>query len=665
MVVNVEGSSLAKGNNGLELLNYIPTVRLDYKGEIAVMGKKGVLIYIDNIPQYNLSNDFLKSMRAETIEKVEVYSNPPAKFDASGSAIINIITKKDKMFSTLSEEVTTPIFPTNDINGLKYTSSYTTLTLFNSFGKFKTRTIVSPNLDNSGFSKSLEKLVYNTTGTMRENQYSQNAHSPSIRLGIAADYDINKNDAFILDYSYLQRRSELNNSNNYLYYNETSTIDSSYSLTSNSIAKVNSSKLYIGYTHKVNTSGKQLSLGYQNIIYNHDDQYNYLNSINGEVQNSYTTPINSQKVNAGNLNIKLPIKNGYNLEIGTKYTNVTYSSKYNYYNISYNNIAIEDSSFRNIYFYKEGILGTFFSLQKNFNKLQTSIGLRNEYTKSSGNTDGVIIEKSYNNIFPSVFLQYTITDEKQIGVSYTKRVQRPSYNEFNSKGIPFFNSLLNILEGNTNLSPQFTHALEANYTYKDWYIAFSLNRTDKRRVTLPVSIEGYSIISKVFNLSYSENFTFSINKPFQITNWWQTSNSVNFYIHQSKLLDNTLIKGNYWDISSQQTFILSKTARIEAYLMYFSGEIEQYTKSGNMKTIDISYKNTFLKNRLEMTLGLSDILGFNKFITISNTPLIYEYTKSIINQRKLKVSLIYKFPTSIKFQKKRGTTNDFGEIRAN
>jgi len=111
LIANISGSALAKGNNALEVLGIIPTVRVDGKDEISVMGKKGVLILIDGKPQFNMGIQELKGMRGESIEKVEIYSNPPAKFDAQGAAVINVITQKSKMYSSFTETFTMPFLP--------------------------------------------------------------------------------------------------------------------------------------------------------------------------------------------------------------------------------------------------------------------------------------------------------------------------------------------------------------------------------------------------------------------------------------------------------------------------------------------------------------------------------------------------------------------------
>jgi len=663
LIANIDGSALAKGNNGLEVLRYIPTVKVDNKGEIAVMGKKGTAIYIDSKPQNDPSNDLLKSMRAESIERIEVYSNPPAKFDAAGSSVINIITKKDKMFSSISQEFSTPFYPTKNISGLQYISSFTSLTLYNKFGKLKTKTTVGSSIDNDNFSKSGSELLYKLTGVERTNIYSQNAHVPTFRIGVAADYDFNDKNSLIVEYTYRKRSNFFNNINDYKYFTKAeSIVDSTFLSENNSKSKSSNNRLYAGFVHKINNKGQQLSLGYQLISSESINENNYQNSTNNIPTFAETTPTNNQLINAFNLNVELPTSEGYQWEFGSKYTNLDFASTFNWFNINKGN-KIEDTNFRNDFMFNESIWATFVSTSKTFGKWQLNTGLRNEYTSSKGNTDGTILRKEYNNLFPSIFLQYSIADEKQIGVSYTKRVQRPFYGEFNLKGIPFFDSPLNIIKGNSNLSPQFIHALEANYLYKDFYIALSLNRTNERRITLPVLTEGNRIVSQVFNLAYSDNFVLAISKPFTITKWWQTTNNATFYRHQSKLLDNSIINGNYWDANSQHTFTLSKTASIEASLQYYSGEIEQYTKSGIMKRVDVGFKNSFYKNKLELNVSVNDIFGIMKFINISDFPLTYEYSKSISNQRSVRISLTYKFPTTSKFQKKGGKTNDFGEVR--
>ncbi|WCT14370.1 TonB-dependent receptor plug domain-containing protein [Mucilaginibacter jinjuensis] len=108
LIISVESNSLLAGNTLSELLPKLPGVNLNEKNELVINGKGGVLILIDGKGQYvskEQQASFLNNIVAESIDKIEIISNPSVKYDSNGGAVINIITKKDKMTSDVHESM--------------------------------------------------------------------------------------------------------------------------------------------------------------------------------------------------------------------------------------------------------------------------------------------------------------------------------------------------------------------------------------------------------------------------------------------------------------------------------------------------------------------------------------------------------------------------------
>jgi iron complex outermembrane receptor protein len=128
LVINVRNSIVAIGNNALEVLQKAPGVAIDQGENISLNGKTGILIYLDGKQTYMSQSDlttFLKNMRSEQIDKIELITNPSAKYDAAGKAIINIVTVRNRNFGTNGSVSTGvafaigPTVPINETNGLK------------------------------------------------------------------------------------------------------------------------------------------------------------------------------------------------------------------------------------------------------------------------------------------------------------------------------------------------------------------------------------------------------------------------------------------------------------------------------------------------------------------------------------------------------------------
>ena len=666
LIANISGSALAKGNNALEVLKIIPTLRVNGKEEISVMGKGGVLIIIDGKPQYNMGIQELKAMRGESIEKVEIYSNPPAKFDAQGAAVINIITQKSKMYSSFTETLAMPFYKTKNIIGTQFISNYSDLILYYQIKKWKIKTTLGWRQSKEDFQMGTSELLYKSNGVRRVGEYSQNNNNKSLRVGLGLDYDFDKNNSLTFDIrgSQAQQGSFYDQFNTYQYLSPLGKIDSTFITNSRTTYNTQSSNLYGGYIHKFKEN-KVLTLGVQRIKYSYPNPVSYQNTDRSNntssITNIDTYPNSGQTIQSYNLNVELPTSNKYFWEVGAKLTAVDYQNQFSWFDIK-DNRATENLNYRNDFLYKENIWAGFASVKKTFNKVELSAGLRDEYTTSVGSNEGKDVIASYNNLFPSLFFQYTIAEEKQFGLSYTRRVQRPSYNEFNPKSLPF-RDVLSLITGNAYLTPQFIHALEANLLVKDLYMAVSFNRTQKKRIGLPVGTEGKAIVNQIYNLDYLDNVTLSINKPFKMTSWWQSTNSFNYGFRRSKLLDSSVSSGYFWMLSSLQAFTLSSKSSIESFFSYSSAAVDQYTKDGIIKYVNISYKTTFLKNKIELITAVDDVLGINKWNYSLDTPIISSSGNITTNGRTIRVAVTYKFATTTKFNKKSQKTNNFGEIR--
>ena len=518
----------------------------------------------------------------------------------------------------------------------------------------------------SDFQISASELIYESNGVRRIGEHSQNNDNKSLRFGLGFDYDFDKNNSLVFDLRGFQTLnvSYYNKFSTYQYLSPLGRLDSTFVTNSRTNYNTQSLNLYGGYIHKFKNN-KLLTLNIQHIKYSSPDPISYQNI--SQSNNIYsitsidTYPNSNQVIKAYNLNVELPTSKKYFWEMGAKLTSVNYQNQFNWFDIQENK-AIENLDYRNDFIYKESIWAGYVSVRKTFGKYELSAGLRDEYTTSVGTNEGKDVNAIYNNLFPSFFFQKTISKEKQLGFSYTRRVQRPSYSEFNPKSLPFM-GLLNLKTGNAYLTPQFIHALEANYLFKDLYMAVSFNRTENRRVSLPVGTEGKAIVSQIFNLDYLDNITFSINKPFRFFTWWQSTNSFQLYYHRSKLLDNSIIQANFWDFNTRHLFKISPKSSLEAFFAYSSPSTEQYTSLSSRQYLNVAYKTSFLDKRVDISIAVSDILGIRKVTFYNNTPFITSSSGGLSNGRMIRLTATYKFATTSKFDKKGQKTNDFGEVR--
>ena len=485
LVVNVSASPLAAGSNGNDVLKRAPGVRIDKDGNITVNGK-GVEVYVDGRPSY-LSGDQLKSMLDGTdgnmIEKIEIISNPSAKYDASGSGgIINIKMKRNMM---------------RGLNGLlsaMYGGMY-----FGDVKRYLQQDAVSLNLNYRSdktytFGQFTQFLgindidlvtsrTYPTEEGTRQN-YSRSGYGMDFQyymLKIGNDWYIDSANTFgvILQVPFMTLNRQILDGRNYAYVMQgADTIDRSKT-DSRMQMRAPQHTANINFTHVFDASlDRELTA---NIDYNryttrsHNVQVTdyEARSVGLDITNGQTADIYSGKVDFQTKFWQTGL-----LESGVKYAlsstrnNMTTDSILNGAHIS-----TTPSDFD----YQEHVAAAYITAGKQFGEHWTAkLGLRGEYTFSRGNwvSADTTTTKSYFDPFPTAFVGYTSSPLGKIGqpistsISYSRRIKRPNYFMLN----PFrtYVDAYSYQMGNTELVPEFNNDVEVNFSWTQ-YLSMTFN----------------------------------------------------------------------------------------------------------------------------------------------------------------------------------------------
>ena len=479
LVVNVSASPLAAGSNGNDILRRAPGVRIDKDGNITVNGKS-VEIYVDGKPSY-LSGQQLKAMLdgtdGNTIEKIEIISNPSAKYDASGQGgIINIKTKRNMM---------------KGLNGMLsagYGGMY-----FSDVNRWLQMDMVSLNLNYRGektytFAQLTQVFAQNDIDleTYRKTpvleSYSISGYNVDFQyymLKVGNDWYIDKKNTlgFILQVPYMDMKQKIMPERNYAYiYSPTDSINSTTN-TLNTL-KAPQHTANVNYTHTFNEDlERELTV---NVDYN---RYNN-RSVNNQ-QTSYDKPYE------GNTSLGLKVESRQVVDIYS--AKVDFQTKFwqtgmiecgvKYGLSSTNNEMLTDSTANGIvrptetskFRYDEHVAAAYISVGKQFGEhWSVKLGLRGEYTFSHGNwlSADSVTNKSYFDPFPTAYVGYTsgplgkIQQPVAVSASYTRRIKRPNYWMMN----PFrtYTDAYSYQEGNTELTPEFNNDVEINFSWTQY-----------------------------------------------------------------------------------------------------------------------------------------------------------------------------------------------------
>ncbi|RZK24798.1 MAG: TonB-dependent receptor, partial [Flavobacterium sp.] len=577
LIVNVEGSSISAGNTAMEVLEKAPGVTIDKDDNISMKGKQGVLIMLDGKQTYMSSADvasMLRNMQSNQIETIELITSPSARYDAAGtSGIINIKTKKSKSMG-LNGTLTGG-------TGYGETSKYmggTTLNFrknnFNVFGNY--------NYGNNGRINYLNlnrKVNYLDTATTFEQltNWDNRRYSNSFKAG--ADYFINNRHTIgFLVNGYANRNSELSTSltdrrNN---FNESEII----SVIGNNKEQFSNTAYNLNYKGTLDTAGKEVSvdLDYSHYTGTHDEirnnAYNRINLTprgNLDVKNLSPSIINVSSIK---VDYSHPINKSTKMEGGIKASIVKTDNDLLLAKLN-NGAWVPDAEYTNHFLYNENIYAAYLNFNKEFKTTGVQLGLRAENTRSEGNsiTMNQIVSRKYIEFFPSISLSQKLGKSHELGMSYSRRIDRPGYDDLN----PFLNFMdeYTFTKGNPYLNPQFTNSIDLSHTYKGGItttLNFSHTRNAMTFVTQQDDATQRTYATQV-NLDKQQTLGLNIYAPVKVVKWWNINN--NMMIFNSKFKS----KSAGGDLNSGQTavnynmdhsFTISKTFGADLSLQYQS-----------------------------------------------------------------------------------------------
>lgn len=487
IVLNVSNSPFAAGSNGKDLLKKAPGVQVDKDGNVTVNGKS-VEVYIDGRPSY-LSGDQLKAMLegtdGSTIEKIEIISNPSAKYDAAGQGgIINIKTKRNMMqglngtltasyggmyYGDVEKWQNREMFSLN----LNYRSekTYTFATL--------TQLYVDQNIHVEVGSEALDTLTQTRTERYDESEYVCDFQYYMAKIG--NDWFIDKKNTFgfIFQAPFMIMRQDVPEGHGWGYTKVGDDIvENSMSVLANPIR----SQQYtanLNYTHVFNDSlDRELTA---NVDYNR-----YAGQQGNSQQNTYYYNGFSDTVVTGMVIETDQVVDIYSakvdfqtrfwqtgvIEAGAKWA---MSNTFNRMTTDSTLNGVARPTQHSDFDYSEQVAAVYISVAKQFGqKFNAKLGLRGEFTHSEGDwisADSTSM-KNYFDVFPTAFFGYTPTDKWSMNVSYTRRIKRPNYYQLN----PFrtYMDAHNYQEGNLELTPEFNNQVDLNFSYSQ-YVSLAFN----------------------------------------------------------------------------------------------------------------------------------------------------------------------------------------------
>ncbi|MHA4895811.1 outer membrane beta-barrel protein [Pedobacter sp. PWIIR3] len=621
-VINVENSALATGNSALEILQKSPGVTVDKDGNISLRGKQGVNVMLDGKPTYLSSEqlaNLLRSTEGSAIQSIELITNPSAKYDASGnSGIINIKLKKNRNYGTNGSL-------TAGAGYGRYYKGNGGITLNHREKKFN----VYGNADLGKSKRFGSTDIVRVNNTAANKTYFDQTNG-SIRTRTNANYkagiDYFINDRNTIGFAFNGTNSNGNSTADVLTLigDTPGKTDSSVVANNPSNYRYNSMVYNLNYKGTIDTLGQEISADIDFSQYsgrdNNDFNNRYYNAAGQQLKPDYyfrnATP-NKTTIQAAKADYTYPINKETKLEFGLKASIVGTDNNFMFENFE-SNVWNNDPRRSNHFLYDENINAAYANLAKKYKNTSIQLGIRAEQTNSKGNsiTEQKVVNRHYLDLFPSVFIKQDLSKDHDMGISYSRRIDRPDYGSLN----PFINyvDLYTYRFGNPFLKPQYTNSFELSYGFKKTLnitMGYSHTTDVISDVLLTDTVKKTIFISNQ-NLATQDSYNINISYPIKITKWWGTSNNLTTYYNKFKTPD--LLGAAYesgrvaLNFNTNQTISINSTLNIEIGGYYQSRQIYGTIIIDPQYGIDLGVKKSFMNKKLDVKFAANDAFKLQK-----------------------------------------------------
>jgi len=617
-VVNVENSVLAAGNSAMDILERAPGVAVDKDDNISLKGKQGVTVMINDKLTYLSAAQLatlLRSTDGNTISSIELITNPSARYDAAGnSGIINIKLKKNKQTGTNGSVTLGGGYGAygKDNETLNLNHKEGDLNIFGSFSHNDNK-----RWQDIGIKRTTTDVTGKTTYFNQFTNMPQVNHNNSYRLG--ADYNLSsKNTIGFLVSGYF-------NGENDDFDNRTS-IGQSYAEVDSSLHTVSSiHQTYhniafnLNDTWKLDTAGQQISADLDYSKFGNNSIAGYTTNFflpDGSPQHPAAflgniTP-SSIDIRTGKIDYTKQLTKSLKFESGLKFSDVKTDNNL-LQTTDVNNAYISNNRF----VYDEKINAGYINFNRDFKNFSVQVGLRAEYTSSSavGDSANVVqnISRHYLDFFPSVFLDRTINDKNEINFSYSRRIDRPQYDNLN----PFVYHLdpYTYQKGNPYLKPQYTQNFEFSYTYNK---KITLTLGYSRTTDVITEIPGTDPTTKVSfvtqeNLQIQNSYNVNLYAPYTVTKWFEGNvNVTGFYLgFKSNNLEGANLNNGQaaYNIRATETFTPVKGFKAELTTNYQSALVYGLFNVKPQYSTDAGISHSFADKKANIKFSVSDIFN--------------------------------------------------------
>ncbi|RYJ51039.1 TonB-dependent receptor [Flavobacterium petrolei] len=648
LVYNLENNVTTVGGDALSAINSAPGVVVQ-NNTINILGKGTSRVMIDGRMIELVGeelNNFLKSISASDIKNIEIISNPPAKYDAEGTGgLINIIMKKGVRDSW--KNTTTVSYDQN-----KYSIYTLRDNFFYNKNKFRFSTSINAK---TGYLNATEDLkIYFPNGLSKMNSITK-VRTENLSGKLALDYDLSERTTIGFQYLNDRNNPDFKSHIRIEDYNNQNELDN-VTLNNSFTDKGSRNQTYNAHLiTKLDSLKRKLSFDV--------DYFNYSSKFDRHfVANNFTPEMTFVDINQSGRNISNQDIDNWSFKADMEHPlqalNLSYGAKMSFTNsvsdvLYFNTITGTpelDSNQSNRFKYTENNQAVYVNADKKLNeKWNFQMGLRLENTQTNGfsETMNQDTENNYLKLFPTFYASYKKNENNTFSLNYGKRINRPRFDLLNPFRI-YINSN-SYSEGNPFLRPSFSDNFELSHSYKE------VLRTS---VFVNAITNGYGVLFTsnpetntqiVTRENYFKNLNYGIGESYSasFTDWWSSENSLYLLVAKTEFIKDinaTPSNSLQIDFSTNNTFLLGKTTKLQIDFMYTTPFKSGLYEVGYTSSFDIGFKQDLFNKTMQIAFLANDIFNtsyLKDFTSVINgVKQVYDQKES---NRFVRLSVAYNF----------------------
>ncbi|SFE37647.1 outer membrane beta-barrel family protein [Spirosoma endophyticum] len=661
------GKDLANaGGTASDILSNVPSVAVDAEGNVSLRGSNSVRILIDGKPSGLVSfkgGSGLQQLQGSSIERVEVITNPSARYEAEGmGGIINIVLKKEHKEGINGSFDLITGYPANF--GLAANVNYRRKNL-NFFVNYTASYRNTP-----GRSSLYQELYRNDTTFVTQQNSTSNLKGQNNNARAGLDYFFNAKNVLTAAYTYRLSKGKRFADINYRdYQSNLNNLRSITSRTQDETETEPNSEYTLTYKRTFAREGHELTADIRYLDnWESSDQYFAQQTFQPDGRTQMIPSVLQRSINDETekqflvqVDYIRPFSKNGKVEAGLRSSSRDMTNDYSVTQQAGDGAWSPLPGLTNYFIYEERINAAYGIIGNKARKFSYQAGLRGEITDvtTTLRQTNDVNPRHYANLFPSVHFTYDLPRQHALQLSFSRRIRRPQYNDLS----PFstFSDNRNFWSGNPNLNPEFTNAFELGHIkyFGKGSISSSVyyrHTNDKILSIRRVNDQGYST-TRPENLQSENSYGAEFAGSYAPYKWWKLDGSFNFF--------RAVTNGSNLDVNYQSDTYSWFTRLISRFTIWQSTDIQlrgnyeapQQTPQGRRKalaTLDLSVSKDVLNNNGTLTLNVLDVFNSRRFRSITEGPNFYAENSSQFRLRQINLTFSYRLRQAKKKPKEGG-----------